>query len=77
MTGTAAPLQPLAEGITVYVTLPELTASVLVKNCVIVLPPPAIAPVTLVALTVQLKVVPLTALGLLNTTFVVVPLQIV
>ena len=48
-----------------------------VKVCVMVLPLPAVAPVTPVAATVQLYVVPDTAFGLLNAMLVVEPLQIV
>ena len=48
-----------------------------VNACAIVLPLPAVAPLTPLALTVQLKVVPLTVFGLLNAMLVVLPLQIV
>jgi hypothetical protein len=71
------PLQPFALGVTVYVTVPCVFGDVVVNACAIVLPLPAVAPVTPVDATVQLYVVPLTAFGLLNAMLVVLPLQIV
>jgi hypothetical protein len=76
-TSNDAPLQPFALGVTVYVTVPCVFGDVVVKACAMVLPLPAVAPLTPVADTVQLYVVPLTAFGLLNAMLVVLPLQIV
>ena len=76
-TSKGVPLQPFALGVTVYVTVPCVLATVVVKAWLIVLPLPAVAPLTPVALTVQLNVVPDTAFGLLRAMLVVDPLQIV
>ena len=71
------PLQPFALGVIVYVTVPAVLPVVLLNNWLIVLPLPALAPVTLVADTVQLNVVPVTAFGFVRAMLVVSPLQIV
>ena len=57
--------------------MPGVLPVVLVKVWAIVLPLPAVAPVTLVADIVQLYVVPLTAFGLVIAMLVVPPLQMV
>ena len=72
-----APLQPFAVGVIVYCTVPLVMPSVLVNVWLITLPAPLLAPVTFVALIVQLNVVPLTAFGLVIATLVVPPLQMV
>jgi hypothetical protein len=60
---TGFPTQPLAVGITEYVTVP-LFAVVALRVCAIVAPLPLDEPVTFVAAAVQLNEVPLMLLGL-------------
>ena len=57
-------LQLLAVAVALYVVVPEFTPSALFNVCDIVAPEPFAAPATLDELCVQLKVVPLTPLGL-------------
>jgi hypothetical protein len=76
-TSKGVPLQPFADGVTVYVTVPCTLDTVVVNACAIVLPLPAVAPLTPVDETVQLNVVPATVFGLVNAMLVVLPLQIV
>ena len=70
------PEQPLAEGVTIYSTVPAVVPE-FVRVCAIANPPEALAPVIppLIAPTVQLKLAPLTLL--FKAIFVAVPLQIV
>ena len=71
------PAQPFADGVILYVTVPEVVPFAEVKIWLIRLPEPAEAPFTLVAeSTVQLKVVPLTAFGLVIAILEEVPEQI-
>ena len=79
VTSVVGPLQPLAAGVILYVTVPEVTPSVLVNTWPIVAPLPAKAPVTFVLeKTVQVYVVPATLVGVAAiATLDDVPLQMV
>ena len=72
------PVQPLAVGVTLYVTVPVLMPSVLVSIWLMTAPEPAVAPVRFeMPDTVQVYVVEGTAFGFVITMFVVSPLQTV
>ena len=70
------PVQPLAEGVIVYVAVPVLEVALL-NTCAMELPLPDIAPVTLVTATFQLNVVPVTPFGLVILIELVGPEQMV
>ena len=77
VTGKVGPAQPFAHGVMAYVTEPFETPSLLDNVCAMVFPAPALAPFTFVATAVQVKVVPVTPLGLVITIEVVDPEHIV
>jgi hypothetical protein len=76
-TTAGVPGQPLAEGVTVYCTVPCVLPLALVSACAITAPLPGAEPFVFTAETDQLYVVPLTVFGLLKEMFVVPLLQIV
>ena len=53
VTGIELPLQPFAEGVTVYDAVPLVNPSVLVNDCMILAPLPLVAPLTLTGITVH------------------------